>query len=425
MTLLPGPVPHRITRAVADARAALAGVADAQAAFLGAGEKEAVLTELVALEAQVAELRLRTMAAAGDVADAHGARDVAGWLAHRTNLEVARLRGEARVAGAIDQRWPNVGSAMAAGRLSLDQAKVVVQALDALPERVGAAVRGDAEARLVALGTGDAAECGGLGMLPQHLRVLGRRVLDVVAPEVAEDEEARRLHAEETHAQAALSVRIKPLGDGATRVTMTLPDATATRLATYLDALTSPRTTAPEVERLPRHRVLGHAFCTLLDRLDPSTLPDHGGDATTVMVTVPLDQLEKRLGAAGLLDSGTADGTGRISAAHARRLACTAKIVPAVLGGRSEVLDLGRGQRLFSAAQRKALRLRDTTCRAEGCTVPATWCDAHHDVPWSHGGGTDLANAVLLCGFHHHRAHDPAYETDRLPNGDHRYHRRR
>ncbi|TIC87326.1 DUF222 domain-containing protein, partial [Nocardioides sp. GY 10113] len=114
-----------------------------------------------------------------------------------------------------------------------------------------------------------------------------------------------------------------------------------------------------------------------------------------------------------------------ISAAHARRLACTAKIVPAVLGSKSEVLDLGRAHRLFTPAQRKALRLRDTTCRAEGCSVPATWCEAHHEHPWSRGGATDLKNAVLLCGFHHHRTHDPAYDTDKLPNGDHRYHRRR
>ncbi|MEQ6901345.1 DUF222 domain-containing protein [Nocardioides sp. YIM 152588] len=410
-------------------------MADARAAYLSTAEKADLLTELVALETQVAELRLRAMAASGDVADTHGARDVAAWLAHRANVEVARLRPEGRLAETIDQRWPEVGAAMATGRLSLDQAKTIVHALDALPDRIDDTLQRDAEARLVALGTGDAAECGGLGMLPQHLRVLGRRVLDVVAPEVAEDEEARRLHAEETRAQAALSVRMKPLGDGATRVTMTLPDATATRLATYLDALTSPRgevtrlaslaPQAPEVERLPRHRALGHAFCTLLDRLDPSTLPDHGGDATTVMVTIGIEDLRKRLGAAGLLDSVTSDGSGRITAAHARRLACTAKIVPAVLGGRSEVLDLGRAQRLFTPAQRKALRLRDTTCRAEGCTVPATWCDAHHHTPWSHGGPTDLANAVLLCGYHHHRAHDPTYDTTRLPNGDHRYHRRR
>ncbi len=114
-----------------------------------------------------------------------------------------------------------------------------------------------------------------------------------------------------------------------------------------------------------------------------------------------------------------------ITAAQARRLACTAKILPAVLGGDSIPLDLGRARRLFSPAQRKALLIRDTTCRAEGCEVPGTWCDAHHTDPWSTGGPTDLTNGVLLCNHHHHRAHDNTYRNDRLPNGDLRFHRRR
>ena len=34
-----------------------------------------------------------------------------------------------------------------------------------------------------------------------------------------------------------------------------------------------------------------------------------------------------------------------------------------VLGGSSEVLDLGRARRLFSPAQRKAMAVRDRRCR--------------------------------------------------------------
>ena len=44
--------------------------------------------------------------------------------------------------------------------------------------------------------------------------------------------------------------------------------------------------------------------------------------------------------------------------------------------------------------------------------------------PWSTRGRTDLADGLLLCRFHHHRAHDPGYTLTHLPNGDHRYHRR-
>ncbi len=72
------------------------------------------------------------------------------------------------------------------------------------------------------------------------------------------------------------------------------------------------------------------------------------------------------------------------------------------------------------------MRLRDQRCRAEGCTIPAAWCEAHHLKPWTTGGNTDLDDGILACNFHHHRAHDPRYETTRLlPNGDLRFHRRR
>ncbi len=56
--------------------------------------------------------------------------------------------------------------------------------------------------------------------------------------------------------------------------------------------------------------------------------------------------------------------------------------------------------------------------------MPAAFCEAHHVVPWSRGGKTSLADAKLLCSFHHHRAHDPAWETRHHPNGSTTFHRR-
>lgn len=166
------------------------------------------------------------------------------------------------------------------------------------------------------------------------------------------------------------------------------------------------------------------AFCALLEHVPASGLPQHGGTATQVVVMIALDTLRGQLSEHGLGVAETSTGD-LISAAEARRLACTAGIVPVVMGGRSEILDLGRTQRLFSAAQHKALGIRDRGCRAEGCELPAAWCEAHHaNQPWSQGGRTDLADGVLLCSFHHHRAHDSRYDTRRLPSGDVRYTRR-
>jgi hypothetical protein len=110
---------------------------------------------------------------------------------------------------------------------------------------------------------------------------------------------------------------------------------------------------------------------------------------------------------------------------EARRLLCNAGVLPAVLGGESQVLDLGREDRIYDGKQRTALGIVHPVCRAEHCAVPAAWCEAHHKKPWASGGETDLEDGVLLCPFHHHRAHDPLYSHEFLPNGDVRFHRRR
>ena len=170
---------------------------------------------------------------------------------------------------------------------------------------------------------------------------------------------------------------------------------------------------------MPADQRRGQAFCALLEAFDPDRLPLHGGTATTVVVTIPYDGLATDTGV-GVLGDGT-----RISASEARRLACGAGIIPAVLGGQSEVLDLGRTRRLFSTPQRKALGINQRTCRADGCTVPSTWCEAHHaGDPWCQGGRTDLDDGQLLCSWHHHRIHDDRYLVQNTPHGTISFHLR-
>jgi hypothetical protein len=38
-------------------------------------------------------------------------------------------------------------------------------------------------------------------------------------------------------------------------------------------------------------------------------------------------------------------------------------------------------------------------CAWPHCDSP--WVEAHHQVHWAHGGGTDLATGILLCSYHH------------------------
>lgn len=398
---------------------ALEAVKNAQPIYLSTSEKAMLLRELVRVEGRVAELRMRVMAASGDLADQTGARDVASWLAAETRQDFREPRADQTLAVGLDKKYTGLRAALRDGLVNLAQARVIARALDDVPAEVEPLTRKQAERVLIEYAD---------RLSPHQLRLVGRRILEVVAPELAEAEEAKRLQSEEVHARARTKLSFKTLGDGTTRMWGVLPDAVAHRFETYLHAFTNPRlvgrgsaserieTTEAFTGTYPRR--LGQAFCQLLEAIDPKRLPLHGGDATTVVVTISLDHLNRDLGVGELI------GADKLTASEVRRLACTAKIVPAVLGARSEVLDLGRGQRLFTAAQRKALLVRDQRCRAERCTIPGTWSEAHHWIPWSSGGLTNLTNGVLLCNHHHHRAHDPAYLTERLANGDVRFARR-
>ncbi len=161
---------------------------------------------------------------------------------------------------------------------------------------------------------------------------------------------------------------------------------------------------------------MGLAFTELLEHLPTE---GHAANGTTLLLTLDLDALRDGLGAARL---ETGD---HLSAAQARRLACNAGLIPAVLGTDSAPLDLGREARLHTKAQRQALSLTHDSCGVAGCERPFAWCEIHHPHPWSRGGRTDLANALPLCFFHHQRAHDNHLDLRKTPTGDWRFHRRR
>ena len=120
---------------------------------------------------------------------------------------------------------------------------------------------------------------------------------------------------------------------------------------------------------------------------------------TTVVVRLDLETLRSGIGHARI------DGIDQpISAATARRMAADAELIPAVLGGPSLPLDLGRAARLFSRAQRIALGERDGGCASCGQNI--AYVEAHHIDWWERDTGpTDLANGVLLCSFCHHMVH--------------------
>jgi hypothetical protein len=157
-----------------------------------------------------------------------------------------------------------------------------------------------------------------------------------------------------------------------------------------------------------------------VDRDDGAIL---GSSKPTLRVTISLDDLTRAVDAFGHehpdTDTGVAwleGSTEPLSAATARRLLCDTGALPIVLGGGSELLDLGRTRRLFTSTQRVALANRDGGCRWPECDRPPSWCEAHHINPYSTGGKTDLAQGVLLCRRHHLLLHNNGWRIDQAPS---------
>jgi hypothetical protein len=301
------------------------------------------------------------------------------------------------------ERWsstPLVARALASGDLRTEQARVIVEAIGAFPDRIDADTRQRAEGMLVGLAARHDA---------RELRVIGKRILDTVAPEVGESHEESLLQEEESRADAKADFALSDDGNGTCHGTFTAPSRIGKMLLRHLQALANPaRHTDADLRDetgawKPLRRRLGEAFIEYVERYPVTASPQTAGVNATIVITMTLEQL---LGehATALLDDGT-----RMSAGQARRLACEAGIIPVVLDAKSQPLDLGRAARLFTKAQRIALGLRDGGCTARGCETTASGCHAHHDDPWSHGGRTDLTNGRLLCPRHHRLAHDSRY----------------
>src|SRR3990170_7501969 len=98
------------------------------------GEKQEVLVRLARVKARVAAVELRVLAAADDIAEATGDRSTASWLAQETREAHGTVRRHAVLATALDSRWAQTFEALSAGVVNLAQARVIVEALQALPD---------------------------------------------------------------------------------------------------------------------------------------------------------------------------------------------------------------------------------------------------------------------------------------------------
>jgi len=304
----------------------------------------------------------------------------------------------------LPARYPALAAAVESLALGVEAAAVIVRELDLAAPFCTASARAAGERLLVEHAP---------GLTVRQVQGLARQVRDRLDEDGAEPRDAIR--------RQRRALTLIPQPDGMVRLVWDMPPEMAGLVRAGIDHLVG------EQLRAARDRVPESLADTGMADVDDRTMPQRradaaedllrhaitcdrpGGDhpAVTMVVRMTLDQLIDGLGVTQV------DGIeARISATTARILAADANIIPAVLGGAGEVLDLGRARRLFSLAQRQALAEQYGGCAFPGCGHPPSYTEAHHLRWWSHGGPTDLANGILLCSFHHHRVHDDGWEIE-------------
>ncbi|HEY8789496.1 MAG TPA: DUF222 domain-containing protein [Actinopolymorphaceae bacterium] len=410
-------VDHPVAHALVDALGLLRPVADpAEIRLWQLGDDQCLTTMLTVqhVESVVAAIKLQLL----------GVMEERQVTQHTTNLGTATwLNGtasslnaayrETGLARGLHRRFPAILTAMAAGSVSAEQAAAIVGVLKKLPADLDADQVKRAEKTMIGF-----AETYG----PKGLRDIARYLLEVIAPEIAEQADAAQLEAQEREARKNQYLRLRDDGDGCVTIAGKLPAADGEALRAVVDAIAKSGTGTDDGSwaepSLSYEAKRAQALMTLVHAYSASgQAPRHGGDRPRVVVLVNYEDLLRGVGGATLLASNT-----RISSGEARRLACDADILPAVLGSDSQLLDLGRTTRLFAGDLRQAIVVRDRGCVFPGCHREPRDCDAHHIRPWTANGPTSLDNGALVCPTHH-RLVEPDPHADRATEHE-RWHMR-
>jgi hypothetical protein len=232
---------------------------------------------------------------------AHGVPTVS-WLAGELCYTRGQASGMLHQAKDLD-RFDQIGDALRDGRINDRQAHAVTGVLRKLPTDLG--VEAEREAQVTMVGFCDTFDS-------QQLAGLSRHLLDVIAPEIADETEAQRRERDLRDATRDRHLTFTNDGHGSTVIRGSLPTADAALLHAQIDALahqvhrTSLELRDPGVEQPSWPARRADALVELARRAAvQQAAPKHGGDRPHVVVTIRYQDL---IGACR--DAGLPDGTG-------------------------------------------------------------------------------------------------------------------
>ncbi len=355
-------------------------------------DTETLLRERRRLDGVIAR-RLQVLDAR-DVTTNYRARSTKAWLIEDQHLSRPDAAARMAVARSAVTR-PAIVEAMVAGEVSLDHAKTIVAFL---PKLTSHEARDHGEKLLL-----DYAKDAD----PTSMTAALRGIADQLCLNESAEERAVRMHAERW-------LRFRDTIGGMVAIDGILDAPDAAIVKTAIGALA---VSGGELDhRMPQQRNADALVDLARLGLNSGQLPEVAGEPTQVHVLTDYDDLTRRLQAGGTTRSTIGDVA--ITPNTVRMLACDAGIIPVVMRGTSEVLDLGRSTRTWSRAQRKAAKVRARNqCEAPRCQAGIARCELHHTEEWAKFGRTDLDNGIYLCTYHHWLTHHTSWTFTRNKDG--------
>ncbi|UFS57881.1 HNH endonuclease signature motif containing protein [Subtercola endophyticus] len=335
----------------------------------------------------------------------------------------------------LPARFAEVRDALASGEIGIDTADAIIKPLAQAGVRYGDEELHSAERRLVEQATQGA---GGCSFTPDQMRTLAIRAREHLDADGAEPR-YRELENER-------GLKLVKMRSGSTRIIGVLTPMQAGVWQAVCLSIQSPRVRRDLFGRSVGDPENGDGHCGGAEGDSAEGHGDRGGEGSDDLFDEGVDTrtpgqrlvdtltevMQRASGLEGMpringakpvvslranLDDvvsgrgiGWIDGIEEpVPASVVQQLVCHSDIVTTVFGENGQILHLGKTQRLFTAAQNRALAARDGGCVWKGCQRPPEFCESHHVVEWkdeAHAPGvTDVCNGALLCAFHHRHLH--------------------
>lgn len=285
------------------------------------------------------------------VAMSDGSRSLSEWLAARMDIGLETSLTLVRTMRRTSER-PDLREELAAGEITLDR----MEALSRISESVG---------------------------LLAHLDVAGVRADAAKRVRLTSDDEYRSVDDRFLVMQPSLDESWWRLWGGLDGPSGAIVDKVLTESADQLPAF-------PDGSRGSSAWRKATALVELATNDDPPP--------AQVTIFVDADQATLTAGEAGLrLEAGPKVGVKALEA-----ILCDAITELSVRADDGRYMDYGHKSRTAPPALKRTLMDKhQNMCAADGCDSRYR-LEAHHIIPWQHGGATDQTNMTLLCWFHHH-----------------------